>query len=391
MHNELSLWIKKILLLLLLSAWVWILYILSSTILLLVIAGFITILINPLADKWEQHGIPSWVTVIGVYITIFLLWSIVIWTLIPIVIDYVIDTTSLVINWVTLAQTTYLEQWIVGFHFHPYLEKIIIFVFWEGNIGHTLDIIKQNAGSIQSIITTQIWSLTSGGISIMSAVGWVVANWALIGVTSFLMILERKEIGQFIIAISPEGIDKYMKSHYLSIQKVCNAWIRATLILSLSIFITTYIGLSITEYIADFSTWKTFTLALIGGIMEFIPYVGPILAFVPAVIIWLGISWKATFAITILYILIQLVENNFLAPYVMSKSLNLSPFLVFIVMIIWASLGGIIGIMLAIPIAWVIRIIYVEHQNRRGIWKTVDTKLIEDFIENKKNSPKKWK
>ncbi len=195
MHHELSLWIKKILLLLLLAAWVWILYILSSTILLLVIAGFITILINPLADKWEQYWIPSWATVIGVYVTIFLLWSIVIWTLIPIVIDYVIDTTSLVINWVTVAQKTYLEQGIVGFHFHPYIEKIIIFVFWEGNIGHTLDIIKQNAGSIQSIITTQIWSLTSGGLSIVSAVGWVVANWALVGITTFLMILERKEIG----------------------------------------------------------------------------------------------------------------------------------------------------------------------------------------------------
>ena len=182
MHHELSLWIKKILLLLLLAAWVWILYILS---------------------------------VIGVYVTIFLLWSIVIWTLIPIVIDYVIDTTSLVINWVTVAQKTYLEQGIVGFHFHPYIEKIIIFVFWEGNIGHTLDIIKQNAGSIQSIITTQIWSLTSGGLSIVSAVGWVVANWALVGITTFLMILERKEIGQFIIDISPKGIDRYMKAHYL--------------------------------------------------------------------------------------------------------------------------------------------------------------------------------
>ena len=87
------------------------------------------------------------------------------------------------------------------------------------------------------------------------------------------MVLERKEIGKFILDISPEGIDKYMRAHYLSIQKVCNAWIRATLILSLSIFITTYIGLSITEYAFGFDTGKTFTLALIGGIMEFVPYI----------------------------------------------------------------------------------------------------------------------
>ena len=67
--------------------------------------------------------------------------------------------------------------------------------------------------------------------------------------------------------------------------------------------------------------------------MEFIPYIGPIIALIPALIIGLGISWKAALAITILYIIIQQVENNILVPYVMSRSLELSPFLVFVVMI----------------------------------------------------------
>ena len=75
------------------------------------------------------------------------------------------------------------------------------------------------------------------------------------------------------------------------------------------------------------------------------------MALIPAVIIGLGISWKVAGIITILYLIIQQIENNFLVPYVMSKSLNLSPFLVFIVMLAGASLGGILGIILAIPIA----------------------------------------
>lgn len=152
------------------------------------------------------------------------------------------------------------------------------------------------------------------------------------------MAIERKSIGNFILDILPENIEIYIVHHYKEIQSTLNAWIKAMLILSFSIFFITYISLTLVELIFNFDTNRTFTLALIGGVMEFIPYVGPIIALIPALIIGLGISWKAALIITILYIVIQQVENNFLVPYVMSRSLDISPFLVFVVMLIGASL-----------------------------------------------------
>lgn len=100
--------------------------------------------------------------------------------------------------------------------------------------------------------------------------------------------------------------------------------------------------------------------------MEFIPYIGPIIALIPALIIGLGLGWEAAITITILYIIIQRIENDFLVPYVMSKSLDLSPFLVFIVMIIGASLGGILGIILAVPVAGVGRVLYIEYLRKKN-------------------------
>ncbi len=152
------------------------------------------------------------------------------------------------------------------------------------------------------------------------------------------MALERRSIGQFILDIAPNKVELYLVEHYKEIQKTLNAWIKAMLILSFSIFFITYISLTLVELIFDFDTDRTFTLALIGGVMEFIPYIGPIIALIPALIIGLGISWKAAFVITILYVIIQQVENNFLVPFVMSRSLDLSPFLVFVVMIAGATL-----------------------------------------------------
>jgi predicted PurR-regulated permease PerM len=84
---------------------------------------------------------------------------------------------------------------------------------------------------------------------------------------------------------------------------------------------------------------------------------------------------KAAFIITILYIIIQQIENNFLVPYVMSKSLDLSPFLVFIVMFIGASLGGIMGIILAVPLTGIARVIYVEYMKKRHPDKLVEATL----------------
>ncbi len=377
MNTELLTWTKKILILLCFVLLLYVLYTLSSLVVIVVIAGFITILINPLAEIGEKYSIPAWISVIGVYIIIFFLWSIVIGTLIPIIIDYVTNTVTTVTNWVNTAQSVYLREGLSGFKFHPYIEKVIRLVFWESNIEHTLDIIKQNAGNIQSIITTQISSLTSGSISIVSAVWGVVANWAFIAIMTFLMVLERREIGKFLLSFAPDNFDIYLRNHYRSVQNVCNSWIKATLILSVSIFIVTYLGLSLLEFtlntelvrnlldIESFQIENKFSLALIGGIMEFIPYIWPLIALIPAAIIGLGIWWEVAIAITFLYLIIQRIENDMLVPYVMSKALDLSPLFVFIIMIAWASLWGILGIILAVPIAWVARVIYAEYQDKK--------------------------
>ncbi len=383
MHNDLSLWVKKIFLALLIWAVLSILYTLSSLVLVIVIAGFITILLNPLIERWEKHKIPAWITLLCVYILVFFLGGIVIGTLIPIIIDYVSNTIAIVTLWVNNAQSIYLKEGLSGFHFHPYIERLIRLIFGENNIEHTLDIIKQNAGNIQSIITTQVSSLTTGGISIVSAVGWVVANWAFIGVMTFLMVLERRSVGRFLLGIVPVRFEKYMHNHYHSVQTVCNSWIRGTLILSLSIFFVTYIGLYSMEYflntgfiqdsfsLAPFTIENKFSLALIGGIMEFIPYVWPLIALIPAAIIWLWISWEVALSIVFLYLFIQRIENDFLVPYVMSKALDISPLLVFIVMIAGASLGGILGIILAVPLAGMAKVIYSEYQDKKAPTKKV--------------------
>jgi predicted PurR-regulated permease PerM len=364
MPAELSLWIKKILILIAIGILGYLLWMIQSLIVILVIAGFITILITPLIDLLEEKRIHASITILGIYMLVLVIGTIVIGTIIPIIITYVTDTVTTVIEWTKSAQLIYTRQGIHGFGFHPYIERGIQFVFDSKNIDHTLAFIRDNAGNIQSLITGQLSNLTNGGVLILSSVGGAFFDWILIAIMTFLMALERRTIGNFILSIAPDSIEDYLIRHYREIQATLNAWIKAMLVLSLSIFTITYISLTLVEVIFGFDTGRTFTLALISGVMEFIPYIGPILALVPALIIGLGISWQVALAITILYIIIQQTENNILVPYVMSRSLDLSPFLVFVVMLVGATLGGILGIILAVPITAIGRVFYMSYRDR---------------------------
>lgn len=124
MSQDLSLWVKKILVLLLILGGLYVLYTTATILLILVISAFVTILLNPLVERGEKHHIPSWITVTLVYIAIFLLGTIVIGNLIPIVIDYISSIIRLIIDWVNNAQNIYMSQGgLKGFNLHPYIEK----------------------------------------------------------------------------------------------------------------------------------------------------------------------------------------------------------------------------------------------------------------------------
>lgn len=83
----------------------------------------------------------------------------------------------------------------------------------------------------------------------VSSIGNSLVNMGLIAVTTFLMILERKRIGRFILDIVPDNLEQYIHAHYRDIQNVTTSWIKATLILSISIFFATYIGLILIKWI----------------------------------------------------------------------------------------------------------------------------------------------
>jgi predicted PurR-regulated permease PerM len=92
-------------------------------------------------------------------------------------------------------------------------------------------------------------------------------------------------------------------------------------------------------------------LALIAGVLELVPFIGPIIAAIPAVLIGLTVGPGGFFAALILYLLIQQVENNVLVPKIQGDAVELHPSAVMLALVVGASLAGVLGAIISLPVA----------------------------------------
>jgi predicted PurR-regulated permease PerM len=140
------------------------------------------------------------------------------------------------------------------------------------------------------------------------------------------------------------------------IDRVLSSYIRGQLLLGFVVFLAVWIGLTVLQ-IAGFNVQYSLLLAVIAGIMELVPFIGPILGAIPAIIVGFFDSPQTALAVAILFIVIQQVENNFLVPRVVGESVDIHP-AILMVLLIALSQFGFIWIVLAAPLAAITRDIF---------------------------------
>ena len=107
------------------------------------------------------------------------------------------------------------------------------------------------------------------------------------------------------------------------------------------------------------------TLGILAGIFQFVPYVGPIVSAIPALIVALTMSPETTFWVLLLYLGIQFAEGNFITPMVMKQETDLPPLATLLSTILFGVLFGILGAIIATPLAVVLKTLKQELYNKR--------------------------
>ncbi|MDP1709878.1 MAG: AI-2E family transporter [Candidatus Komeilibacteria bacterium] len=311
-----SMSIIKVLLVFLVLAFI---YLVWDIVVLLFVSLLFAASLSPAINWLETKKIPRAGGLLLIYIGVLLLISLVVVLIIPPIAGQINQ---------------------LAFNFPFYYEKVI-----------------QSFGSLKlqtDVAATLQQSLTSVGQSLSSYTGSVVgtisglfggvAIFMTVLVLTFYFAVKKDGLQNFVLSVTPLKYQKYAVNMFLRIQDKLGMWLRGQLLLSGIIFLVTYIGLLI------LGVKYALVLALIAGITEAIPFIGPFIGAVPAVFLaFLQSPLKGVFVI-ILYIVVQQLENNIIVPKVMQKAVGLNPIVVMVAILLGAKLAGILGAILAIPV-----------------------------------------
>ena len=137
-------------------------------------------------------------------------------------------------------------------------------------------------------------------------------------------------------------------------QKRMAGWFWGEIILMIIVGLLTYVGLSL------MGMKYALALAVLSGLLEVIPNLGPITATIPAFFIGLSQSYVSGLSMIALYLAIQELENHLIVPIVMKKAVGIHPIITLIALIIGGKLAGFMGVILAIPTTIFLETILIE-------------------------------
>ncbi len=214
---------------------------------------------------------------------------------------------------------------------------------------------KPIAQSLRTVPLDQIFSATATKLlgyssQVLTGIGYAVSSMFL----SIYLIADAKRVSGALYAVVPRAYHMRLARIIINLEKIVGGYIRGQLITSAAITIFAFLlltGLGVPDALA---------LSIFAGLTDVIPFIGGILASVPAVIASIGNGAPTVITVVIAMFLYQEFESRVLVPRLYGHVLRMSPALVLIALLIGGSLLGILGALLALPVVAGLQMIVYE-------------------------------
>jgi predicted PurR-regulated permease PerM len=325
----------------------YLLYIVRDIVAVLIFAIIIASALEPLLAYVERKRVPRLLSLIVIYLLFFVLFAAFLYILLPLLLDEFRDLTQ---NY--------------SAYFGKIEEAAGTITFIPGLSGNVHDLLSQ--------LTEQIPSFTSL-LSYASSIFGGIVSFIVILVVSFYLALSRGALDDFLRSVLPPQFEAHAHELWIRAQKKMGYWLQAQILLSLIMAFIVGIGLWI------LGINYALLIAIVVGILEIVPFVGPVVAGALATLLAISQSPILGLWTLIFFIVAQQLEGHILVPLLIKKLVGLNPVAVILAILIGAKLGGILGILLAVPIAAVIDESFDDLAKRRSVAKHLDVlKKIEN-------------
>lgn len=303
-------------------------------VLVIVLVSFIlAAAMNPTITSFQRRGIPRWVGIALIYVGLLAILGLLVVLVIPLVTD---ELAQLIRAFPTLYAKAFTA--VQGSDFSSTIEK--------------------GLGSLNSALSQFTSGFFNGVASFFGGV------FAVIGVLvlTFYLTIQEKGMKSVLVDISPVKYRPYLTRLFNRIEERLGQWLRGQLLLGAIIAAMIYLALFV------LGVKYALVLALLAGVTELIPIVGPYIGGLPAVIVALSQSPWLALSTVIAYIVVQQLESHLIVPRVMGRVTGLNPIIVIVAVLTGAKIGGITGVLFAVPTVIII------------------TSFIDDFTQEQKEN-----
>ncbi|MCL5012142.1 MAG: AI-2E family transporter [Patescibacteria group bacterium] len=301
------------------------------------VVAFIALIISSAlrrpVDYLESKHIPRILSVLMILLIAVAIIGLILYAIVPII----------------LIQMKYVMSSISSIHI-PFLE----------NMGGS-----QVLTNLDQAISDWIGSFFYGGSNILNVLGSVVGNTVLVFVVivlSLYLSISKGSIERFIRDMVPIDRESYVIGLYRRTQHKLGRWFTSQVILSVIIGAMTFAGLLLlgTDY--------ALIIGILAALLEIVPYAGPIATGIVAFIMIAPQSASLAIAAIILFIVIHQIENHVLVPLIVGRVVGIDPVVVVLAILAGSQIDGLIGAILAIPVAIIIQEVMDDWSvKKRGI------------------------
>jgi predicted PurR-regulated permease PerM len=330
----------------------------GKVLVIFVIAALVALILNPAVSFLQRSRLPRGLAVLAVYLTFFLALA-GIGTLLANPISNQVQVFAHNLPRLTEeANKTIAEA-------QSYLDKR----------GIHLHLVKQGKTALQTIQD----KLSKSSSKIASSFGSLLTEAAGAGfdlivtfVVSVYMLLYGERIGALVRRAMPAGDGGKADDYPTLVQHALSRYLGGQLLFSLVMGTTAGLALYLFGVLGIFPDGRTYAIVfgVFLGIMELVPYVGPILGAIPPILVALLTDPITAVWVTLLFVGLQQLEGHIVAPQIFGHTLRINPLLVILALLLGEQIYGLIGALLALPILSVLRetVLYLSRHLALERW-----------------------
>jgi predicted PurR-regulated permease PerM len=310
----------------------------GKVLLIFIVAGVIALILNPAVAFVQRGRLPRGLAVLAVYVGFFLALA---------------GIGVLLANPISNQVRTFTNNL-------PHIKseankKLATFQSELDRKGIHLGLVKPGKTALQSIqdkVAKSASKLAAFGGSLLTEAAGAVFNLVLLFVLSVYMLIYGERIGKLVRRVMPTGDGTRADDYPHLVQRAVSRYVGGQLLFSLVMGASAGLALYVFGAVGIFPDGRRYALAfgMFYGVMELVPYVGPLLGALPPVLVALLTEPIVALWVTLLFVGLQQLEGHVVAPQIFGHTLRINPLLVIFALLLGLQLYGIVGALIALPL-----------------------------------------